>query len=120
MTDILNFIGGATTLDSFLKAYDTSETKGFFPYDWFDCPSKLDHETLPPYNAFFNKLRNHNPLEADFIRFEKLLFSGHTKQEALIEMKISTTPLTGTENYNYLLEIWRSENMRTFKEFLKW
>ena len=29
--DILNFLGGATSLDSFLKAYKTSETKGFFP-----------------------------------------------------------------------------------------
>ena len=34
--DILNFLGGATSLDSFLKAYKTSETKGFFPYEWFD------------------------------------------------------------------------------------
>ena len=31
--DILNFLGGATSLDSFLKAYKTSETKGFFPYE---------------------------------------------------------------------------------------
>ena len=101
----------------FFLAYDTSETKGFFPYDWFDCPSKLDHETLPPYNAFFNKLRNHNPLEADYIRFEKLLFSGHTKQEALIELKMYTAPHI---NRKLQLEIWRSENMRTFKDFLKW
>ena len=31
--DIMNFLGGATSLDSFLKAYKTSETKRFFPYD---------------------------------------------------------------------------------------
>ena len=29
--DILNFLGGTTSLDSFLKAYKTNETKGFFP-----------------------------------------------------------------------------------------
>ena len=34
--DILNFLGGATSLDKFLKAYGTSEQKGFFPYEWFD------------------------------------------------------------------------------------
>ena len=28
---IMNFFGGATRLDSFLKAYKTSETKGVFP-----------------------------------------------------------------------------------------
>ena len=31
--DIMKFLGGATTLDSFLKAYKASETKRFFPYE---------------------------------------------------------------------------------------
>ena len=29
--DIHNFLGGATSIDFFLKAYKTSETKGVFP-----------------------------------------------------------------------------------------
>ena len=29
--DILNFLAGATSLDSFLKAYQSEETKGYFP-----------------------------------------------------------------------------------------
>ena len=32
LLDIMNFLGGATSLDSFLKAYKTAETKDFFPY----------------------------------------------------------------------------------------
>ena len=31
LLDIINFHGGATNLDSFLKAYKTEETKGFSP-----------------------------------------------------------------------------------------
>ena len=31
LLDIMNFLGGATGLDSFLKAYKTSKTKGFSP-----------------------------------------------------------------------------------------
>ena len=31
LLDFMNFLGGATSLDSFLKAYKTTETKGFFP-----------------------------------------------------------------------------------------
>ena len=31
LLDIMNFLGGATSLDSFIKAYKTEETKGFFP-----------------------------------------------------------------------------------------
>ena len=46
--DIINFLGGATGLDFFLKAYKTSETKGFFPYEWFDYPDKLLNTELPP------------------------------------------------------------------------
>ena len=41
LLDIMNFLGGATSLDSLLKAYKTSETKGFFPYEWFDHPDKM-------------------------------------------------------------------------------
>ena len=31
LLDIMNFLGGATSLNSFLKAYRTSETKRFYP-----------------------------------------------------------------------------------------
>ena len=40
LLDIMNFLVGATRLDSFLKAYKTSETKGLFPYEWFECPKR--------------------------------------------------------------------------------
>ena len=33
LLDIMNFLGGATSLDSFLRASKTSETKGFFRYE---------------------------------------------------------------------------------------
>ena len=46
--DILNFLGGATILESFLKAYKTEETKSFFPYEWFDNPEKLNNKEPPP------------------------------------------------------------------------
>ena len=29
-------------MQRFLKAYKTKETKGFFPYEWFDCPEKRE------------------------------------------------------------------------------
>ena len=35
LLDIRNFLGGATSFDSFLKAYKTAETKSLFPYEWF-------------------------------------------------------------------------------------
>ena len=47
LLDIMNFLGGATSLDSFLKAYKTKETKGFFPHEGFDCPKKINKKELP-------------------------------------------------------------------------
>ena len=63
LRDIMNFLGGATSLDSFLKGYKTKETKGFFPYEWFGCPQKMHNKQIPPYEYFFSVLRNSNPLK---------------------------------------------------------
>ena len=52
LLDIMNFLGGATSLDSFLKAYKTSETKGFFPYEWFHHPDKMQNTELPHMTPF--------------------------------------------------------------------
>ena len=84
----MKFLGGATTLYSFLKAYKTSETKSFLPYEWFDIPDKLDFPELPPYEAFLSKLRNNNPLDKDFIDYEKLRMSGLDKHQALKKRSI--------------------------------
>ena len=86
---IMNFLGGATSLDSLLKAYKTSEIKGFFPFEWFHCPQKLNNTELPPYDAFFSKLRKVNPLEKDHSDYEKLLSCGLKTEEALSKMKLS-------------------------------
>ena len=59
---IMNFLGGATSLYSFLKAYKTKELKGFFPSERFDL-EKLTYPALLPYNDFFRRLRNCNPLD---------------------------------------------------------
>ena len=117
---IMKFLGAAKSLHSFLKAYKTSETKGFFPYEWFDCPQKMNNIELPPYDAFFSKLRNVNPLEKDYSDHQNLLSSGLKTEEALPKMKFSKPPPSGEENYQYLLDIWNHENMCTIKDFSRW
>ena len=118
--DIMKFLGGATTLDSFLKVYKASETKGFFPCEWFDIPDKLDFPEMPPYETFFSKLRNNNPLDKDFIHYEKLRNSVLAEQQALKKLQIKTLPPPGLDNYNYLQETWNKKGMTVFKDFLKW
>ena len=117
--EIMKFLGGATTLNSFLKAYKASETKRFFPYEWFDNPDKLDFPELPPYEAFFSKLGNKNPLDNDFPDYEKLRKSGFDEQQALKKLQIKTVPPSGLDNYNYLQETKNKNGMTVFKDFLK-
>ena len=38
LLDIMNFLAGATSLDSFVKAYKTEETKGFSPMSGSTIP----------------------------------------------------------------------------------
>ena len=65
LLDIMKICGGATSLDSFLKAYKTSETKEFFHYELFDHPDKMQNTELPPHDAFYRELRSCNVLDTE-------------------------------------------------------
>ena len=72
LLDIMNFLDGATSLDFFLKAYKTKKAKGFFPYEWFDCPEKKNNKELPPYDSSFSILRNSKPVKKITTTFKTL------------------------------------------------
>ena len=42
----MSFLDGATSLDSFLKAYETNEIKSILPYEWLGSPDK--HQRFDP------------------------------------------------------------------------
>ena len=117
LLDKMNFPGGATSLDSFLKAYKTSETERFFPHEWFDHPDKIQNPELPPYDAFYSKLRSCNPLESEYTNYVNLMRIGMTTEQAVIKLKLSKSTPTGIEKYHYLQQIWKQEQMSSFKDF---
>ena len=116
----MNFLGSATSLASFLKAYKTKETKGFFPYECFNCPEKMNNKEFPPYDSLFSILRINNPLEKDYNDSKNLVISGSTTEQAVAKLQMDGTPPTGTENYSQLQSVWVSEEMKSFKDFLMW
>ena len=118
--DILDFLGGVTTLVNFLKAYGASEEKGFFPYESFDSAEKLNETQLPPNESFWSKLKNHNVLSVDYDKFMDCKKRGIEEKEALKKLKLKTVPKNTVENYRELQNIWEKENMNTFHDFLKW
>ena len=60
-----------------------------------------------------------NPLEDEHTDFVNLLESGLTTEQSVIKLKLSKPPLTGAENYQYLQEIWKQEQMRSPNDFLR-
>ena len=117
LLDIMNLLGEATSLDSFLKAYRTSEMKRFFPNEWFDHPDKMQKTELPPHDAFDSKLRSCNLLEADYTDYVNLLKSRFTTKQAVVKIKLSKHTPIGIENYQYLQQMWKQEQMSSFKNF---
>ena len=88
LLDIVNVLGGATSLDSFLKAYRTKKTK-VFPHEWLDISEKMNNKGQPPYVSFFSKLRNINPLEKDYNDFENLTSCGLSSEQAVCKLRLN-------------------------------
>ena len=59
--DIKNYIAPGFSYDKFIKAYDVSQTKFFFPYEYVDSLEKLNH-SLPSHEAFYSNLKKNQHL----------------------------------------------------------
>ena len=75
---------------------------------------------IPPYDASYSKLRSFNLVEAEYTDYVNLLKNGLTTEEAVAKIKLSKPPPTGIENYQYLQQIRKQEQMSSFKDFLRW
>ena len=53
---------------------------------------------------FFSKLRKNNPLDKDFLDYDKLRKSMLDEQQALKKLQVKTVPQSGWDSYNYLRE----------------
>ena len=56
--DVLNYLAPGITYDKWVKTYGATLTKSWLPYEWFDSPDKLAFPGLPPYMAWYSKLKN--------------------------------------------------------------
>ena len=100
--DITQYLAQGFNYRQFLTAYKVKEEKSYFPYEWFDDIEKLDCIELPNYDCFFSTLKNTNVLSEEIDKWNG----------------IGEQPKCGKDNYNDLLNIWKTENMKTFKDFL--
>ena len=55
--DVLSYLGPGITYEKWVKTYGATLAKSWLPYEWFDSPDKLDFPGLPPYMAWYSKLK---------------------------------------------------------------
>ncbi|XP_060570376.1 uncharacterized protein LOC132728723 [Ruditapes philippinarum] len=94
--DMVNYLPPGTSYDKFLSTFGVSQRKSYFPYEYFTDMAVLDETSLPPKEAFYSSL---NTLA---------LLNLHIPPKSRVE-----------ENYQHLLEIWKQNNMITFRDFLE-
>ena len=78
LLDKLKFLGGATSLDKFMKAHKVSETKGF------DHTDKTQNLKNFPFDAFYSELRHCNLFEPKYTAYVNLLKSELTTEQTVV------------------------------------
>ena len=106
--DMSNYLAAGSSYSRFLAAYGVSETKSFFPYEYFHDADQLVTVTeLPAKECFFSRLKNANVLDADHDAWERAGRHG-------------APPKTGQQNYDDLKSVWRDRDMKNLGDFLEY
>ena len=75
---------------------------------------------IPPYNACCSNLCSCNLFENKHTDYINQWKSALTTEQAVIKLKLSKSSPTGIENYHYLQQIWKQDQMRSLKDILQW
>ena len=115
--EIMKFLGGATFLDSFFKAFETIETKGFSLLSGltvWQCWQARDWWITSIWSLFE---RNQNPLEKDLQDYQKSRSNWLDERQALKKLQFKTKSASEWDNYKIIEEIWQKLRMATNKVF---
>ena len=107
--DRLSFLGGATSLDSFLKAYKISDTKSLSATNGFTTFTKCRTQVFPRMTLFTVKLAVLTflkPTTCNILTFWKVEWR-HNKP--LWKFKLTKPPPTWIENYHNVEKIWKQK-----------
>ena len=78
----------------------------------------MQNKKLPLQGAFYSTFRGCNFLYDEIFEYVNLLKNGWTTEQALIKFKLSKPPPAGNEDYHHLQEIWKPEQIGSFKYLL--
>ena len=89
----------------------------FFTYEWFDHPEKMQNKEfthITPSTKNFVAATFLKPKKTDYLN---LLERELTTDHAVVKLKMSKPALIGIENYQYLQQLWKQEQMSSYKNF---
>ena len=116
--DLMNFVAPGCSYSSFLKAYNTEQKKGYFPYEWMTSKEKLKESQLPPYSAFWSSLKDCytcTPDEYEDLKKVWLDENMTTMKDYLLWYNaLDTRP--GVEAVCKMIKFYNNKNLDMFKE----
>ena len=71
--DMINYLAPGTSYAKYLKAFNVSSQKGFFPYEYVTSLDVLEETSLPPHEAFFSSLTKSNISKEDYRYCQQVL-----------------------------------------------
>ena len=95
--------------------------KDSFPTNGLITPTKCRIQNFPlmmPSTANFVAATLSKPNTQTMLIYWKVDWP--QTEQTVIKMKLSKPPPTGIENFHYLQQIWKQEQMSSFKDFLRW
>ena len=118
--DVLQFMAPGYNLKAFFKAFDTTDQKLGFPYEYLRDPQELEERQLPPYKSFFSTVKGCNILDEAFQTYQKLIHERKTSAQALKVLALEDVPKPGPENYQWLQQVWQEEHWSKLTDYLQW
>ena len=121
---ILQYLAPGFNLDTFIKSFagDNSSHKSYFPYEYLSSYARLSETELPPYDAYFSKLRQENQLDSEYQTFlvQRVGLPRDTDKKSLCADDFAAAPETGHEKYDKLKQLWKDKEWQTIADYLKY
>ena len=115
--DVINYLAAGTSLDAFYKAFQVETEKQIFPYEWFNCLSKLKASNLPPREEFYSTLKDSIISEEEYEHaLEQWALNGWSKFSQYLEFYNNIDVIGMVQAVGKMLELYKKRKLDLFKD----
>ena len=125
--DVMQYLAPGFNLDNFIRSFAATsgdQQKSYFPYEYLDGYDRLGETSMPPYEAFYSRLRQENQLDSEYRRYliDVCNLSPNTLKGEIPEEIVATSPPpdTGREKYEKLCRMWTDKGWNNLGDYLRY